>query len=166
MLEKDEMESINNGWSVILILWLAMFISLAVYVFVGHMVGEKVTIFLGGDSSLGILRGILYGISIATLFLTKYMRNLLLKSEKGSFQTRNQINQHPAVAKYITAVVVSLAMSESIGIYGLVLFFLGKNTMDLYSLILLSAVAMFYYRPKKEELFNVAQTLKIREAIG
>ena len=166
MLEKNEMQSINSGWNTIFILWLAMFISLAVYVFVGHMVGEKVAIFLGEDSSLGMLRGILYGISIATLFLTKYMRNLLLKSEKGSFQTGNQINQHPAVAKYIIAIVVSLALSESIGIYGLVLFLLGKNTVDLYSLITLSAVAMLYYRPKKEELFNVAQTLKMREAIG
>jgi hypothetical protein len=40
--------------------------------------------------------------------------------------------------------IVSLAMTESVGIYGLVLFFLGKNTMDLYLLIAVSAVAMFF----------------------
>jgi hypothetical protein len=32
-------------------------------------------------------------------------------------------------------VIASLAMSESIGIYGLVLFLLGKNSTDLYLLV-------------------------------
>ena len=163
MLEKDEMQRINSGWSTIFVIWVAMLISLAVWVFFGHVVEENTGSSSEEYSFLGTLRTILYGISIVTLFLTKYIRNLLLKGGKGIFQTEKQSNQHPAVGKYIVAVVISLAMSESIGIYGLVLFILGKNTVDLYSLILVSAVAMYYYRPRKEELFNVAQTLEIPE---
>ena len=60
--------------------------------------------------------------------------------------------------KYSIAVIASLAMSESIGIYGLVLFLLGKNAMDLYLLVGISAAAMFYYRPKKDELLNLCQS--------
>jgi hypothetical protein len=65
-------------------------------------------------------------------------------------------SQHPAAAKYTTALVVAMALSESIGIYGLVLFFLSKDSLTLYLFILMSAIAMFYYRPRKEELLQVA----------
>lgn len=51
-------------------------------------------------------------------------------------------------------------MSETIGIYGLVLFMLGKNTMDLYLLISISAAAMFYYRSQKEKIIELAKELK------
>jgi len=56
--------------------------------------------------------------------------------------------------------VISLALSESIGIYGLVLFLLGKNTMDLYLFILVSAGAMIMYRPRKDELLSLAQGIE------
>jgi hypothetical protein len=48
-------------------------------------------------------------------------------------------------------------MSESIGVYGLILFLLGKNSTDLYLLILVSAAAMVMYRPRKEEMLNLVQ---------
>lgn len=50
------------------------------------------------------------------------------------------------------ALMVSLALSESIAIYGLVLFFLGDDYQSLYLFVGISAIAMFFYRPKKEEL--------------
>ncbi len=49
-----------------------------------------------------------------------------------------------------------MALSESIGIYGMVLFILSKDSMTLYQFITMSAIAMFYYRPRKEELLEVA----------
>jgi hypothetical protein len=57
-------------------------------------------------------------------------------------------------------VIISLALCESVGIYGLVLFFLGKNTMDLYLLLGVSAAAMIYYRPRKDELLNLLQEIR------
>jgi hypothetical protein len=48
-------------------------------------------------------------------------------------------------------------MSEAIGIYGLILFLLGKNQNDLYLLTALSAAAMTLYFPKKEEVVNLAE---------
>ena len=47
---------------------------------------------------------------------------------------------------------VSLALSEFIGIMGLVLFFLGDNFQVLYTFMAISTIAMFLYRPKREEL--------------
>jgi hypothetical protein len=48
--------------------------------------------------------------------------------------------------------MISLALCESVGIFGFVLFLIGKNALDLYILVALSATAMFIYRPKKDEL--------------
>lgn len=55
--------------------------------------------------------------------------------------------------------VVSLALSESIGIYGFVLFLLGDSFGTLHIFVGISALAMFFYRPKREEL----ETLAMRE---
>jgi hypothetical protein len=69
-----------------------------------------------------------------------------------------QVWKFLALQKYSAATIVALAMSESIGIYGLVLFFLGKNPTDLYLLILVSAAAMLVYRPRKDEMLSLVQT--------
>jgi hypothetical protein len=48
-------------------------------------------------------------------------------------------------------------MSEAIGIFGLVLFILGKNAVDLYALIGLAAAAMLQYRPSRDELRSLSE---------
>ncbi|MGZ3569412.1 MAG: hypothetical protein ACXU9W_11555, partial [Thermodesulfobacteriota bacterium] len=42
-------------------------------------------------------------------------------------------------------------------VFGLVLFLLGKNRMDLYLLILISAAALLIYRPRKDEVIGLSQ---------
>ena len=69
-------------------------------------------------------------------------------------------NTPPFLAKYITTVIVSLALSESIGIYGFVLFLLGYNFQTLYTFMIVSALAMVFYRPKREELERLAMAYK------
>ena len=66
----------------------------------------------------------------------------------------------PYIAQYATAVIVSLALSESIGIYGFVLFLLGGGFKTLYTFIGISAVAMVFYRPKREEMEKLAMAYK------
>lgn len=48
--------------------------------------------------------------------------------------------QHPAIGKYVSAMVIALLLCESIAIYGLALFFIGKKTLDLYILIIFIGV--------------------------
>jgi len=83
---------------------------------------------------------------------------LLLSKKGGNAQTsRNDrhLPQNLIVRKYAIAMLVALAMSESIGIYGFVLFLLGRDVLDLYLLNLVSAAAMFTYRPKRDEIINL-----------
>jgi hypothetical protein len=71
------------------------------------------------------------------------------------------LTQHPAVARYTVIVIITSALLESIGLYGLILFFIAKDSLSLYQLLGLSAAAMLFYRPKKEDLLALAERMKI-----
>jgi hypothetical protein len=49
------------------------------------------------------------------------------------------------------AVIVSLAMGESVAVIGLVLYLLGGNRTGLFLLLGISAAAMVHHRPRAEE---------------
>ena len=118
-----------------------------------------------------LLRNILFGVAIITLFLTHFFKKFLLAGTSGgspskSLESGSHSNQPPFLAKYTTALIVSLTLSESIGIYGLVLFFLGDGFQTLYILTGISALAIYFHRPKREELETLAIAMRSGEAIG
>ncbi len=160
MLEKSELDQLDIAWRIIMIIWGAMILTLVVYLVVAKLVEGQMKP-VGADFPLETMTLALFGVSLVTFIVTHYIRKAMLKvSDRGPViaATRNQFtqSQHPAAGKYTTAIVVAMALSESIGIYGLVLFFLSKDSMTLYLFIIMSATAMFYYRPRKEELLQVA----------
>lgn len=139
------------------LIWFAILISLPVYLFVALQVAKEVQTSLDADT-FQTLRSALYIVALITLVITRYVKKLLL-SGKGIIERAAQdvrySAQHPAVRKYAIAMLVSWAMSETIGIYGFVLFLMGKNAMDLYLLILVSAAAMFTFLPNKDEIVRL-----------
>jgi len=149
---------IEKGWKVVVIIWGAMIVSLAIYLFVGLYMKEAVEIKME-EEVLKALRPVLYIISFITLILTNYIKGLVLRS-KGLMQSQISNVQNPALSRYTSALVISLALSESIGIYGLVLVLLGKNTTDLYLLLGISLAAMIYHRPKKDDVVKIAMEMK------
>jgi F0F1-type ATP synthase membrane subunit c/vacuolar-type H+-ATPase subunit K len=155
-------EEVKRGLMTLNIIWFSIFISLVVYLFVGIMVKENVQTSMDA-AAFTTLKSILYGIAAVTLIVTRFVRKFVLSAKGGNKQVAQKAEartQHPALAKYTTAMIVSLAMTESVGIYGLVLFFIGKNAMDLYLLIAVSAIAMFFYRPNREEIVNLSQSFE------
>ena len=148
-------QELDKGLLTLKIIWFAMLMSLVIYLFLGFYLGANFGPLMKEDV-FGILRTLFYVVSFITLIATWYIRKLFL-SGKGQYHQSSQTLQHPALQRYTTATIVALALSESIGIYGLVLFFLGKNHMDLYLLIVMSAFAMFTYRPRRDEVISLAQ---------
>jgi hypothetical protein len=141
--EKD----MDRVMAILKIIWMALLGSLAVYLIVGRLVAPVLMPQLGGEA-FRMLRTALYALG--------FVRRLIL-APRGPSAGPTQARQYSGLQKYSSAVIASLAMSESIGIYGLVLFLLGKNTMDLFLLVGISAAAMFYFRPRKDELLNLCQ---------
>lgn len=164
MLEKSEIEQLDKAWTIIRIIWGALAGSLAVYLLVCKLIEDQLKP-VGSDFPLETLKNALFGVAVLTFFIIYYVRKAMLKaSVRGSanvlVQNQSSQIQNPAAVKYLTAIIVAMALSESIGIYGLVLFFLSKDSMVLYQFITMSAISMFYYRPRKEELWQIAEEMK------
>ena len=144
------------------IIWCAILVSLAIYLFVGLLVGKNLQTIIDEDSYT-VFKYVLYSLTCFTLIATWYLRKFLLARKIQSLQA-NQVSEYQILQKYFVASIVSWALSESIGIYGLILFFVGKNITDLYILILISAIAMFLYRPKKEDIISMAEQNQVVQA--
>jgi F0F1-type ATP synthase membrane subunit c/vacuolar-type H+-ATPase subunit K len=146
-------QELDKRLSTLKAIWFAMLASLAIYMFVGLQVAENLRVSLNHET-FGVLRTVLYTVAVVTLIITRYLKRLFL-SAKGEQQTAIQIDQLTVLQKYSTAMIVTWSLSESVGIYGFVLFLLGKNTVDLYLLTLISAGAMILYRPRKDEVTDL-----------
>jgi hypothetical protein len=146
------------------IVWFALLMSLAVYLFVGIRVWTNLQPSFS-EETFGIRRTVLYLMAVAILIATRYVRKLIM-SGKGQVSKPAQVLEHLALQRYSAATIVALAMSESIGVYGLILFFLGKNSTDLYLLILISAAAMVMYRPRKDEMLSLVQAGSTESGAG
>jgi hypothetical protein len=149
-------QEVDRVMAVLKIIWMALLGSLALYLVVGRMAAPGLA-FPVGDEALRMLRIALYALGSVTLLAAGYVRRLILAAG-GSAASPDQNRRAPLPQRYSSAVVASLAMSESVGIYGLVLFLLGKSEMDLFLPVGISAAAMFYFRPRKEELLNLSQS--------
>jgi F0F1-type ATP synthase membrane subunit c/vacuolar-type H+-ATPase subunit K len=167
MMEVSERKANENRLLTLWIIWAAIFGSLFIYAIICHQWGVNIRNTIGPNFPLDLMRNVLYGVAISTLILTHFLRKFLLAgrssgSESMSLNPPTSSAQSSPTGKYAVAMVVSLALSESIGVYGLVLFFVGESFRTLYIFLGISALAMFLYRPKREEL----ETLVMRDSVS
>nr|BAJ07023.1 putative uncharacterized protein [uncultured bacterium] len=136
------------------LLWAAMLFSLCIYLIIGHYMKGQLILSASANLALDKLRIVLYAISILTITSIKYIRGFLLSRPSDIVRTVRMTGplQHPVFSKYTTSMIVSLALAESVGIYGFVLSMIGGKPIDLYLLLLVSAATMYYYRPREDEL--------------
>ena len=147
------MDDLERSWKSLYIIWIAMLIALFVYMLVGLSLEDK--IYIPFDKGvLSIIRYFFYLVAGVLVFSIKYVRKYILNSNTPA--DNNPYFANPAVSQYIKATIASMAMAEFVAVLGLVLFILGKNKMDLYLLVFISAAAMIIYRPFKEHMFKIS----------
>jgi len=107
------------------IIWFAIFLSLGIYLFLAQPIAQTQGFAQHlAPETFELLRTVLYSIAAITLIMTRYLRNSILPKH-GDYTLNIQPGSRSALVKYKSAMVIALALSESIGIYGLVLFCLG-----------------------------------------
>ena len=163
MSEEFKTESFEKGMLVTRIIWAAIFGSVFIYVLVCHVVAS------GGFRSeisrgipLDLIRNILFGVSIMVLFLAYFIRRHIVSVKQGDSMNMPSSPASPLdlaqfLPKYTVAMLISCVLSEAVGIFGLVLFLLGDSFQNLYLFTGVSAIALFYFRPKKEEIEKMAK---------
>lgn len=102
-----------------------------------------------------LIRSILYFVAIATFPVTNLIRYIMLRLNQ------TMLGQATAKSRYFLTVMVSMSFSETLGIYGFILFILGDDLQTLYIFSTLSVLALFLYRPKMEEYLTVVEALDI-----
>lgn len=159
MLDNLELERLNKAWPAVVIMWAAMLFCPAVYVGIPHFteimqVKNQIEITFSPNFTLATLKAILFGVSLLTLLAAYLVRKSMLK--RGAPATPKHRRNHPALGKYMTATLIALFLVESIGIYGVVLFLLNKDWSSLHLLNIIAAAAIFHFRPRKQELLDLA----------
>ena len=124
MFEKqNEVKQLDQGWKIILLLWSAIFGSLGIYLIICVALGNHFKEGAGLNISIETLRNVFLGVSVLTLFTVLYLRKFLLQaanSTQRSSQTSSA--QHSAIGKYTSAILITSALLELIGLFGVVLF--------------------------------------------
>ena len=170
MLDPEIKAELNKGLKTVQIIWGAIFMSLGIYIFICHTIGASVIDEAGIQNNLGILKTLFFCGTIVSVIVAHYIRRLILANKLNtSFRSLSADNTakrqgpaqniHPTAAKYLSAVIISIALSEAGGILGLVYFFLSGDFQTLYMLVAISALAMIYYYPKRDELERLARDM-------
>ncbi len=82
-------------------IWFAVLMSLAIYLFVGIKAGADVQSSMNEDI-FGILRTVLYAVAFATLIATRYVRKLILSGKSQGSQP-TQVLKASAFQRYSAA---------------------------------------------------------------
>jgi len=150
------MDKLRAAYRGAVIIGLAMMASLLVYAAVVGIL-DKGTVKINAPalpgSQLEIMRFVLLGISVVVFFVIRFVNNQVLNA---SGEQAKKLDQRPPLAKGIapefgrltTAAVITYALCESPAIFGLVLFFIGRNSSDFYLFMLISLFYFAIYFPK------------------
>ncbi|MDF1583379.1 MAG: hypothetical protein RQ733_11060 [Methyloprofundus sp.] len=101
-----------------------------------------------------VLRTILYVAAIFSFPLMKFVRHVLVRLNQTSKTDKS------AKSRYLFTISISMLVCASIGLYGLLMYVLGDSFNTLYIFVGLSALAMFLYRPNKDEYLSIVQALE------
>lgn len=100
-----------------------------------------------------VIRTAFYILAIIGFPMTNLIRHVQLRLNQ------TMPGEKPARNRYLLTIIVSMALAESIGIMGLVMFMLGDDFNTLYIFMALSALAVFLYRPKRHEYISIVKEL-------
>lgn len=146
----DGNESLDRRLWPTRIIWIAMLASLPIYVAAGLLAAPTLQPLMA-PGPLSLLRKALYALAAVTLLAVGRVRRLV-QGETVVPGLAEQASAEARLPRYAAAVIVSLALCESVAVCGLVLHLLGNNRFDLFLFVGLAVAAMAYYRPKKEDL--------------
>ena len=100
-------------------------------------------------SALELLRYLLLGMTFIEFFMIRIVRKMILSGGGRMSALSNQGDPLLSkVQKLFTAAIVTFALCESAGIYGLVLFIIGGSSFDFYLFVFLSLVLFAVTFPK------------------
>ncbi len=136
-----------------------MLVMLVTYIVICQVMGGRLQQPLP-EAQRVLIRTVFYVIAIATFPLTNLIRHIQLRLNQTMPCSRTA-NGAVAIAKsrYLVTIIVSMALVEVVGVFGLVMFILGDGFNTLYIFTGLSALGLFLYRPKADEYAEIIEAI-------
>lgn len=171
MLEPQERLELQRRMRVLNIMWRFYMGLLVSYVVACHLIGGKVTGIDFSNTTVLVIKIVLAVVTFSTLVrayswkmavLTAWLRGPKPGLIRRMFTLRTMVptSSRDAAAKYTSITMISIAFSESVGIYGLALFMITGEFITLYVFVAVSAVALYFLRPRFGELERLIIQLK------
>jgi hypothetical protein len=167
MLSRVHSEQLKSDLILPWVILSIMLVMLAVYIIVCQTIGEQLRQPFP-EAQRVLIRTILYVVAIVTFPMTNLIRYIQLRLNQTMPYFRSEhdysmdsVSEAIAVAKsrYLVTIIVSMALIESIGVFGFIMFILGDNFNTLYIFTGLSALGFYLYRPKTDEYLMLIETL-------
>ncbi len=135
------------------LVWLAISLALVIYNIICIVFAQEIRLDWP-ESERIVIRTVLYVIAIILFPLTNVIKHILIRLNQ------TMPGERSAEHRYLTTVVVSLFMVESVPVFGVVMFILGDDFNTLYIFSVLGALGLFLHRPKSDEYHSIVQALK------
>ena len=129
---------LNQEYKINIFIWLAMVVSLFAY--------SGMVFAIPAETDVPLEPVVMYALGFVGLnmfVVAIVMRKLLVKKAAGA--------ENP-YEKYRIAIVVGLALAESIGLFGVVLHFMGASLGIVFAFFLASIICMLLIRPNQTEM--------------
>ncbi len=127
--------------------------SLMALLAVCHIYADKIQLGMEEQQRI-IIRSILYVVAIVTFPVMKFVRHVMLRLNQTTSSEKTP------KSRYMLTITVLMLVAESIGIYGFVMYILGDSYNTLYIFVMLSALAMFLYKPNLQEYKALVESLE------
>ena len=151
------MDKLRAAYRVAVIIGLAMMASLLVYAVIVGLFENGSIEFPGtpalSGKELELMKFALLGVSIIIFFLIGFVNTSILNAEgeQGKMldsRPRSATGVATEFGRLATAAIITYAFCEAPAIFGLVLFFIGRNSSDFYLFMLISLFYFAVYFPK------------------
>jgi len=130
-----------------------MLIILVAYNVICYTVGTDIRINLPEEQRV-LIRSILYVITIILFPLTNLLRHILLRLNQ------TMPGDTSAKYRYLMTTIVTLAIIETVGMFGFIMFMLGDEVNSLYIFSLLGVLGVFLHRPREHEYRAIIEALE------
>jgi F0F1-type ATP synthase membrane subunit c/vacuolar-type H+-ATPase subunit K len=145
------MEGLKNAYRVVSVIGYAMVGSVFIYAVVVEVLKRTLAPFEGFTPAMEIdtFRYVFGGVSVVGFFLIRIIKGRILSAKvpptgagprSGGFE--------PHIQRLFLASIITFVISESVAIYGLILFLMAWNSADFYIFMLLSLVCFAVYFPR------------------
>jgi len=142
MAQTPEDAVIDKDYRICFTIWIALVISLFLYTFVGLSVGET-----DPEASMTeLLILILAALSVVLIGVGFSLRNQILRAGFPIGQSMSP------PARYRTAMIIALAIFESIGLYGLVIYLVFGNRPVFFAFMAIAIIMQVLVRPDRAGL--------------